>query len=216
MMPVEAQWEQRPRLEDLAVAAEDPEPAELGDEALDVGAGTERGAELAEERLQPDLGREALRGSRLLTGEERGLPGDLARVRRRSLLEHEPGPEDDQEGAGVRAEAQVRGRVKRRIGGDLRGESDADVLRIGAGGQHQADGVESLLDLVPDLRMIERRKLGACDGTFPQQPRADQGGLVHRARGSTSPGVSPDRGASSRRSGHPSPADMTRTARAPS
>src|SRR5260370_35913721 len=104
MMPVEAQWEQRPRLDDLAVAAEEPEPAELGDEALDVGAGTERGAALAEERLQPDLGREALRGSRLLTGQERCLPGDLAPAPRRSLLDPEPGPEDDRRGAAGRAE----------------------------------------------------------------------------------------------------------------
>lgn len=121
-LAVDTEFQQRPCLHHLAVAPEETEPAQLGDEALDVGAGPERVPELAEERLQPHLGREAPRSGRLLAGQERGLPGHLARVGRRALLEYEPGPEDDEEGAGVGAKTKIRGRIERRVRGDLAGE----------------------------------------------------------------------------------------------
>src|SRR6185295_17941953 len=92
-LAVDPQLEQRPGLDDLAMAGEEVEAPELSHQALDAAAAAQDGAELPRQRLQAHARAEAPGGRGPLASEERLLTRQLAGVGRGPLLEDETGPE---------------------------------------------------------------------------------------------------------------------------
>lgn len=149
-------------------------------------ARAEAGPKFPNKRLEPDLGSEAPRSRYAVLDEEGGLPWHLAGVGCRPLLQHKTMPEDYQQRAGVGVEAEVGRGIEGCIACNVRGQTNPDVLGVGAGREHEADFAESTLDLKAHVWRVELGHSSARNGPLAEQPCTNADGALHVL---TSPGV---------------------------